>query len=518
MDLVYVSLNTLTEDLKAVDIYLSHFQLSLERLPSRGLIVAGSEYKKRVCLQTSWQTLSTLLPDQLSQSERENLEKIVSEQLAQAQLNMSHSSLLPILQQLEIALLRCKKEKQVTLDRKAIDFVLTPEFAQLGQVIVQRINGQFESLLTEDDGRILAISLMTKLSSYALEHAHLHPIIVDGLNLQIERIFDKIRQEFSLDLSHNATLQKQLFLHLFAMTLRIKYDIYSQHPMVYQLKQNYSFSYMIAKTAAEVLEAYFEKQIPDDEIGFLAMIFSSAVDYGQTISKNILLISPQASSSRQFYRMQFEHYFGTQLNHIYETTTENLADFPFDVQQIDVIFSPVPLTEQVPVEVIETPLVMTDEELAKYKQLFFNNNQAALTAFYQEDYFFPHLTVKDKETAIKMLIDKLDLTDSEKSDFYQSVLRREERVATDISGLAATPHPEQPLFERNFVEVGLLDKPILWHDYKVSLVILVHLKKGNQPDLELFYRKTSSFLFNKDKITALKRQPTFSNFITLISN
>ncbi len=98
MDLVYVSLNTLTEDLKAVDIYLSHFQLSLERLPSRGLIVAGSEYKKRVCLQTSWQTLSTLLPDQLSQSERENLEKIVSEQLAQAQLNMSHSSLLPILQ------------------------------------------------------------------------------------------------------------------------------------------------------------------------------------------------------------------------------------------------------------------------------------------------------------------------------------------------------------------------------------------------------------------------------------
>ncbi|WP_369596935.1 PTS sugar transporter subunit IIA [Enterococcus sp. 12F9_DIV0723] len=84
--------------------------------------------------------------------------------------------------------------------------------------------------------------------------------------------------------------------------------------------------------------------------------------------------------------------------------------------------------------------------------------------------------------------------------------------------MAATPHPEKTIVDKNIAVVGVLNQPIIWDTHRINLVILVNLKRDYNQELESFYQKTTNLLFNHKKVAALIRNPTFTNFMTLLSN
>ncbi|WP_086304182.1 PRD domain-containing protein [Enterococcus sp. 12E11_DIV0728] len=94
--------------------------------------------------------------------------------------------------------------------------------------------------------------------------------------------------------------------------------MFIDNPITSQLKNNFSFSFAIAKTASEVLEKHYNRSIPEGEIGFLAMIFSVVVDHKNKKNRNILFVCASGMATSRFYRVQFENKFGDYINRSYE--------------------------------------------------------------------------------------------------------------------------------------------------------------------------------------------------------
>ena len=62
------------------------------------------------------------------------------------------------------------------------------------------------------------------------------------------------------------------------LDIRIRYNVLQKNPMLSDIKTNYSLAYLIASEANTVLKTYYNKEISDDEIGFLALLFQIALE------------------------------------------------------------------------------------------------------------------------------------------------------------------------------------------------------------------------------------------------
>lgn len=172
---------------------------------------------------------------------------------------------------------------------------------------------------------------MTKVSSYSFDRENLHYRICNSLDAAIESMLDRVSEEYSIDLKNTPSVTTALFKHIFPMNLRILYKISIQNPILEELKKNYSFSFSVAKTAAEALEEYFQTVISEDEIGYLCMILSLAIDHpkAEITKKNVVFVCSTGTASSKFYRIQFEAQFSSLIGHTYECTSEGYQTFRF---------------------------------------------------------------------------------------------------------------------------------------------------------------------------------------------
>lgn len=515
-DFLYVSRGTLTIDLKKVESILKLYNLRLERRPNYGICIQGKELDKRACLAEYLIKRNNLHIKEFKKIEEElKISETLLKIFEQYKIQINETVFESLVTYINITVNRINKNIFIDSDLK--DNKTRQSTLEMVEKITKEIYKNMEKY-PKNEILYLALLLEAKIGRGAKRNENI--VISSEIDELVLKILKQIYKEFQIDFSNNLEMRMSLNQHMVPMDIRIQYGISLKNPILQEIKKEHSFAYTIAIVAGNVLKEYYKKEISEDEMGYLAMIFALGLEKQNEIisKKNILLVCISGKGSSQFFVYRYKKSFEKYVDKIYNCNIFELDNYDFEGKKIDYIFSTVPIKKEFPVPVYEIDILFKQSDVEKFSKIFEQNGYNFLNKYYREELFIKNCDCKTKEEVIKVLANKASEFVKIEPGFYESVLQREKMAHTDFGNYIAIPHPVTSFSKESFVAVAVLNQPILWEEHQVQVVFLVAISSEVKEDVKLFYQTTTDFLFDEIRIKNLIEAPSYSNLISLLQN
>lgn len=540
-ELLDISKPTLTGILKKLELKLNFYELKLERRPNYGMRITGSEFDIRNCLSQNF------IQRRLSLKASEYFYVIVNASLdvfKSLNLNVSEVNFESIVVYIYISVDRIKKGKYV----ESLKNCKVKETSILASF---RIYQKTENVLKMkfDDNEIQALSLhidsktSTTLTNSSISKNFKKSLSKQGLkedkenkekkyksNTQNIIVSDELRklsyemiyfvyERLKIDFRNNFNLLMNLNRHLAPLDIRIRYNMSIKNPVTEDVKNNYSLAYVIAKEVSIVLKNYYGKEISDDEICYIAVIFEIALEENKEgfYKYNLLIVCSLGRTATELLARKYKNEFADYIENIYMSDLVSLDRFDFS--KIDYIVSTVDIDIKAPVPIIKTGLFFEKKDLDLVGKTFKTSSYSFIDKYFKESLFCPMLKAKSMEEALEniCLLLKNALKEKALKDdcnipnfFLESVIERESMIPTDFGYLCALPHPMTPLTKNSFAFIAVLEKPIIWNKNPVQVIFLISISKSEKEDLHNFYSSIASFIYKKDNVKKLIEKRDFN--------
>lgn len=160
-------------------------------------------------------------------------------------------------------------------------------------------------------------------------------------------------------LRDDSELRRGLALHLERLAVRIRYGLPVHNPLLREVEERYPEVYLVALRLGNVLAGHLSCHISEDEVGYLAMYLSGAMERSRlTPSRRALVVCPSGMATVWVLVSRIQAEF-PQLEIASVVAARGFVERLDD--EIDVVISTVPLeTAEVPVVVV-SPLLTSDD-------------------------------------------------------------------------------------------------------------------------------------------------------------
>ena len=266
-----ISKTTLTNTLKIIEDNIRYYNLKIERKPNYGIKLIGKEFDIRNCI------IDYYLKQQLYDKKYINktIENIVINFIKKNEIKLSEVNLENFILYISVSIERIKENKKI--DDYNDDNILKDikkEELKLAKKLANVLEKELDIKLNEAEIIFIAIHIASKSLLSNSENY----IIQNKLDNVVQDMLDLIYNNLKIDLRNNLNLRLLLNHHMIPLDIRIRYNVLQKNPMLSDIKTNYSLAYLIASEANTVLKTYYNKEISDDEIGFLALLFQIALE------------------------------------------------------------------------------------------------------------------------------------------------------------------------------------------------------------------------------------------------
>lgn len=527
---LHVSRSTLQTDLKAVREKLRAYSLEIISRPNYGIHLEGSELNRRFAISeylfnhnevgpnlVQLQQVSTMTG--ISENMLNKIWIILLEQIARNQIVLSDISLNNLFMHIVIAFRRIQDGYNINMfERDISDIKEQPEF-----FVAQKIVHQIESLLQIDFPKAeiayIAIHLLgTKLVDPSQSHMNNVQTVVDPeIQTLIQRILRTLKEELSIDLLQDQELITSLGLHLKPAINRFRYQMNIRNPLLEDIKVNYPLAFEAGIIAAIVINQVLSVDIDENEVGYIALHIGAAIERNKEhqISKRCYIVCASGVGSSKLIQYKLQSEFKTELDILGTTELYRIHEIPYD--QIDFLISAVPITDTLPVPVIEVNTIMSRYDLLRIEQ-YIKTEQKEWKSFIDAEHTFLNRDLSSKEEVFHFLVEKLSPL-HRLSDHYISLLEEREAIApTAYGNLVAVPHPITPHTEQTFLTFCTLAQPIEWGDKKVQFVCLLNVEKDSQEDLQLLYEVLGKIVNTPAVVQKLIQCTSYSSFNNVIQS
>lgn len=516
-DFLYVSKNTLSTDLKRVEQILSSFQLTLERRPNYGMKISGTEFNIRLCMEEYFVRYDRFGIDKSRKREKE-LEMIgaaVLKTIQARQVRLSEIAFQNVANHIYLSVKRSQKGRYVTLAEEDIAALVNADDRTTGHMLVEEIERLFEVSLPQEEILYIIIHLAGKrfVGSEARENNF---VIKEHTDELVVQMLEVVYHNFKLDLRKNFPLRMALNQHLIPLDIRMRFGIPCKNPLLSEVKEKYMMAYIVASQAAIVLKNYYEKNISDDEISFLALIFALALENTQSSvnKKNVLIVCASGKGSSQLLIYKYKKEFDQYLDHVYDCSIFDL-DY-FDFSKVDYIFTTVPIKKEIPVPIFEINVFLENRDIENVRKILELGDISVLHKYYKPELFLTDVGGSTKEEVIKNMCDAISMYQRLPDGFYESVLQRESIAHTDFGNAVAMPHPLRTMTKDTFVCVAILKKPIVWSVNKVQIVFLVSISMEADEDLHQFYQLTTELMLKPGLLNEVLAKKDFQTLMCML--
>jgi lichenan operon transcriptional antiterminator len=519
-DFLYVSRNTITADLKKAEYILNIYHLTLQRKPNYGIMIFGKEFDKRICIARSLIKHNSIIKkDGKKQLELQMIGDIIMEVIYKYKMRISEISLESLINHAYIAVGRIRRNHQIEIDNDKINKLVREEAMKAALDIVSIIEAKIHVSFGEDEISYLALHFGAKLSSNSYHKYGTNMVISGEIDELVLQMLDIIYHSFKIDFRNNLELRMSLNQHMVPFDIRMQYNIPLKNPLIQDIKKEYALAYTMAATACIALSNHYKTSIPEDEIGYFALLFALTIEKQdkKVNKKNIVIVCASGKGTTQLFMYKYKQAFGKYINNIYECSAYELENFDFKDKEIDYVFTTIPIHVSVPVPVFEVNLFLEHHDIAIYSELFEMGSNEFLNKYYKKSLFLTDISADTKEDIIKQLCDHTSQYYELPDNFYEAVIKREKLGQTDFGNLIAIPHPFQVITKENFVTVGILKEPFWWGHNEVQVVFLIAISTEADADIERFYKLTTKFLFNAEYIQYLIDNPSFEVLFHLLS-
>lgn len=509
---IYISSKTLSQDLKKVEELLENYNLTLDRKPYYGIRLQGDEINIR-------NFHIDILEKRLNENDIEDDVKLKIVEIAE---NISLNFKGKNIKISDISLQNLAISFYVTLNRMNKNFLIEDIIEngdELFKVKKEEIKACINDLknifnlkkdMFETDIDYLTIRFMT---TETMTYSSIKNLDVKDIQKLIEDIFFYINVTFKIDLSNDEMLYKNLYTHLIALVIRLRFGIKTQNPLIDDIKKNIPFEYNLSQYVCNRIGEKYLKELSEDEVGYIAVILHMSKEINKrNRKKNILLICPSGRGISKFLTYTFKNSFSEYLN---EINSCGLSDLKYiNLDEIDIVFSLVDDKLNINKPVYKIKYFLNSDDLEDIKKIL-DDNKEYINSIFDKDLFFHFKEKINKKDLISFVSNKFKEYIKLDDDLESLIIEREKLGMTEISEDVAIPHPIHVIPSVNKIAVCLLDKSIKWinNDVKIVLFMLINNSDGEN---EKIYKLLTKVVNDKKIIDKILKNPIYENYINIL--
>ena len=403
-----------------------------------------------------------------------------------------------------------KEIEFIDIDRELFENKIS-QVKEIKKYLVEELGLDIE--FKETDIEYLAIRFMT---TETITYKSIQNSNVKDIQELIQEIIFYVNVTFKIDLSDDDTLYKNLYTHLLALVIRIRFGIRVKNPLLDDIKQNMPLAYNVATYVSKIISKRYNKEITEAETAYIAVILymSKGLNSKDNNKKNILIVCPSGSGISKFLIYTYSNLFSKYANLINSCGVNELLDVNFET--VDVIFSLVDIGFELPKPVYKIDYFLNDEDISRIKKIL-EFEESYLEKIFLKDLFTYIEEDITKDELIKIMSNKLSKIDGIDKDIESLIQEREKLGLTEISEKVAIPHPIKAIKDVNVVGVCILKNKLLWQKNKVNIVLFMCVNNGYGEN-EIVYKKLTGIINNDKHIFSILSNPTYDNFINILNN
>ena len=509
---IYTSSKTLSQDLKKVSELLENYNLFLERKPYYGIRLQGNEIDIR-------NFYIDVLEKRLNENDIEDDVKLKIVEIAE---NISINFRGKNIKISDISLQNLAISFYVTLNRIDKNYLIEDIIEnedELFKVKKGEIKACINDLknifnlkkdMSERDVDYLTIRFMT---TETMTYSSIKNLDVKDIQKLIEDIFFYINVTFKIDLSNDEMLYKNLYTHLIALVIRLRFGIKTQNPLIDDIKKNIAFEYNLSQYVCSRIGEKYSKELSEDEVGYIAVILHMAKEINKrNRKKNILLICPSGRGISKFLTYTFKNSFSEYLN---EINACGLSDLKYiNLDEIDIVFSLVDDKLNINKPVYKIKYFLNSDDLEDIKKIL-DDNKEYINSIFDKELFFHFKEKINKNDLISFISNKFKEYIKLDDDLESLIIEREKLGMTEISENVAIPHPIHVIPNINKIAVCLLDKSIKWINNEVQIVLFMLINNSNGEN-EKIYKLLTKVVNDKKIIDKILKNPIYENYINIL--
>ena len=511
---IYISSKTLSQDLKKVEELLENYNLTLDRKPYYGIRLQGDEINIR-------NFHIDILEKRLNENDIEDDIKLKIVEIAE---NISLNFREKNIKISDISLQNLAISFYVTLNRMNKNFLIEDIIEnedELFKVKKEEIKACINDLknifnlkkdMFETDIDYLTIRFMT---TETMTYSSIKNLDVKDIQKLIEDIFFYINVTFKIDLSNDEMLYKNLYTHLIALVIRLRFGIKTQNPLIDDIKKNIAFEYNLSQYVCSRIGEKYSKELSEDEVGYIAVILHMAKEINKrNRKKNILLICPSGRGISKFLTYTFKNSFSEYLN---EINACGLSDLKYiNLDEIDIVFSLVDDKLNINKPVYKIKYFLNSDDLEDIKKIL-DDNKEYVNSIFDKELFFHFKEKINKNDLISFISNKFKEYIKLDDDLESLIIEREKLGMTEISEDVAIPHPIHVIPSVNKIAVCLLDKSIKWINNEVKIVLFMLINNSNGEN-EKIYKLLTKVVNDKKIIDKILKNPIYENYINILKD
>lgn len=382
---------------------------------------------------------------------------------------------------------------------------------QIAERFFSRARESYGCDAPRDEADILALFLMDRQNLLSEPG--------DRVNLLVEQVLDQVFQSYEIDLRQDLELIPMLKHHI-SVLLYQNWIRGFEFPLSGQeIKSNYPLSFEIACFMVHFLEEKTGHTIVETEIGLIALHLQCAYERRYSSEKyRLLIICPYNHGLLSYFLDRMKTHFGQRAQVI--DCQPMFERSKVQKEKPDLILTTFPLenTLEIPTLLISLFMNGSDENriFGALNQLDSQQFRARcipwMATLSSPSFFYTDLEAKTPEEAICFLCGRLKEAGYIPDAFTDSVLGREQMSSTAFEFQFALPHSLNVSAYHSVLSVAFLKKPIVWGQYKISLVLLPAIGAEDRWGIEIFFNWLGNVITNPGQLHALLESKSWLDF------
>lgn len=378
-ELLFVSRPTIYSDMTELNKYVSGFKVEIIRNSSHGLLLEGKEKNIRnflfdMCLNDcGYYTFIDMIqnPDyeckgnfvfyglEVTDDEiKDFVDCILTSNLPYLQ-GLSFQSLVMLMLRLFCTYIRISDRKEVQLSKKFLEELGNRPLYEEARFVSDRIANHFKLEYSKVEIRYIQIYLLSLRNKEYL-YSNNERIV----KYYTKQLIDSWANQLCLPLNQNDELYEGVFEHLKPVFIRLRHGITHVNPYLAEIRESFANTYEIVKKSVKGLETYFSCELPNDEIGYLTLHLSSALEQ-MRIPLQTILVSHSGGGVAKMIQIKLE----SQINEIEIISVENFFSINnHNFEGVDLIISTMPIKTSKAIPVLEIPTIPQEYDINRLKK------------------------------------------------------------------------------------------------------------------------------------------------------
>ena len=303
-DIFGVSEATVSSDLEAVKEWFHRYHLEIKRKPGYGVFIEGSERDFRRALrvfidenihtemiQGMYEDRNQTVLNVIQNKSERNIYRILDDDIVKRVtacilrirdkriLNLTQDSYLGLVIHVAIAVNRIRRQEIIEENPIMSDFLQKDQDYDLAETITKSLEEEFRIQIPEIEcayiclhikgSKIQQLNIDEKSKSEIEESRELWEVVNEMIDCYNDGMAYLLKQDEEFVI-------QGLIAHLKPTLVRLANGMKIQNPLLEQIKRDYPAIFDRCRTVARVIEKRYGYEVPEPEIGFLAVHFGAA--------------------------------------------------------------------------------------------------------------------------------------------------------------------------------------------------------------------------------------------------